>query len=221
MQVGAHELSSVRTSSPGSRPYARSSISVSRAVKKGTARYDLLGVEHLDTFALTLDPLQQFALSVCKSGINCLTAYRKLLSYAELLSTLAAQRASHARQVTQDKQNHPRWVSVSLTDAVQDIDDRVSIKVKGEPAAFAGSAVAFSRRPYAGCIVTKDSNGLATCTVEDPHGDEHSEDEENGPIIATYSGKLLPDLQFLPTTQVLSQKIGRSRMDLGSPQTRP
>lgn len=62
-----------------------------------------------------------------------------------------------------------------------------------------------------------DATGLATCTIEDPHGDMHPEDEENGPIIATYSGKLLPGIRFLPTTHVLPQRLVGSHTDEAKP----
>jgi hypothetical protein len=185
--------------------------------RANTASHARLGIEHLYTFALTLDPLGQFALSVCGSDINCVTKEQRLLSHGELLSGLAARRVAHAQQRQQHEQSLARWVSVALTNPERDADDRVSIRLTSEPASFAGSSVAFSRRPHAGCIAPVDSTGLATCIIEDPHGDEHSEEEENGPIIATYSGKLLPDIQLLPATHVLPQRLLSSPKDESKP----
>lgn len=101
--------------------------------------------------------------------------------------------------------NPARWSPVEITRPERVGHGEVSIKLSGNLAAFESASVAFSRRPHAGCIASIDAQGLATCVIGDPHGDEHSEKEENGPVIATYSGKVLPGITYPPTTGVIDK----------------
>ncbi|WP_454908108.1 hypothetical protein [Variovorax gossypii] len=171
-------------------------------------RYDLSAIEQLYTLALTLDPLQRFSLAICGNTVNCVPGEKRPLSHAALLGVLAAQRQLHAEAIGPYQPSMPRWSPVEITQPKRVGHDEVSIKLSGDRAAFEGASVAFSRRPHAGCIASIDAQGFAACVIEDPHGDEHSNGEGNGPVIATYSGKVLLDLTYPPTTSVIAKVSG-------------
>ncbi|MDP9996484.1 hypothetical protein J2W28_006975 [Variovorax boronicumulans] len=168
-------------------------------------RYDLSAIEQLYTLALTLDPLQQFSLAICGNTANCVSGEKRPLSHAALLGALVAQRQLHAEAIGPYQSSMPRWSPVEITQLKRVGHDEVSIKLSGDRAAFEGASVAFSRRPHAGCIASIDAQGVAACVIEDSHGDEHLSDEENGPVIATYSGKVLLGITYPPTTGVIDK----------------
>ncbi|TPG20752.1 hypothetical protein EAH83_18570 [Variovorax ginsengisoli] len=171
-------------------------------------QYDLSAVEQLYTLALTLDPLRQFSLAVCGNSASCPPSDKQPLAHAALLRALAAQRQLRAEAIGPYQPSMPRWAPVEITQAKRGGHDEVSVKLAGNRAAFEGATVAFSRRPHAGCIASIDAQGFAACVIEDPHGDEHSEDEENGPVIVTYSGKVLPGSTYPPNTGVIDKGSG-------------
>lgn len=168
-------------------------------------RYDLSAIEQLYTLALTLDPLRRVTLAVCGNIANCQQGEKQSLNHAALLGALAARRQLRAEAIGPYQPSMPRWSPVEITHPKRVGHDEVSVKLSGNRAAFEGATVAFSRRPHAGCIASIDAQGLAACVIEDPHGDEHSEEEEAGPVIATYSGKVLPGVTYPPTTVIVDK----------------
>jgi hypothetical protein len=168
-------------------------------------QYDLSTIEQLYTLALTLDPLRRFTLAICGNTANCQQSEKQPLNHAALLGALAAQRQLRAEAIGPYQPSMPRWSPVEITEPKRVGPDGISVKLSGDRAAFEGATVAFSRRPHAGCIASIDAQGLAACVIEDPHGDEHSEEEEAGPGIATYSGKVLPGVTYPPATGIIDK----------------
>jgi hypothetical protein len=188
---------------PGPAASAEIVITGANCAAIADRQIDLSAIEQLYTLVLTLDPLGQFSLAICDDVTNCLSSEKRLLSHAALLGAIAAQRQLLAAAIGLYGPSMPRWSMIEITQPERSGHDKVSIKLTGDRAAYEGATVAFSRRPHAGCIASIDAQGFAGCVIEDPHGDEHSEEEEAGPVIATYSGKVMSGIRFPPTTGVI------------------
>jgi len=194
--------------SPGPAASAQIVFPGDRCAAIAGRQYALSAMEQLYTLALTLDPLRQFSLAVCGNISSCPPSDKQPLDHAALLGALAAQRQLRAEAIGHYQPSMPRWSPVKITQPKRVGHDEVSVKLSGEKAAFEGASVAFSRRPHAGCIASIDAQGFAACIIEDPHGDEHSDEEENGPVIATFSGKVLPGVTYPPTTGIIDKVSG-------------
>lgn len=80
--------------------------------------------------------------------------------------------------------------------------DTVGVRVVGPGDAIARQPVHFNRAPHSICMARIDDQGLASCRLEDQHGDgaQHSHASS---VVASFPGELRPDRVLLPTTYVL------------------
>ncbi len=85
--------------------------------------------------------------------------------------------------------------------------DVVSVRATSPQGPLEDIAIYFNRPPHSICAARTRADGVATCRLEDQHGDGHQHDHATA-VVATFPGELRPDRVLLPTTYVLPINTG-------------
>jgi hypothetical protein len=97
-----------------------------------------------------------------------------MTSHAEVLRSIAWARQCVASSLRlQADAPILQWQVISMEPyGTEDNTDteRVGARIKDARGPVSGAHVAFGRAPHLGCYATSDANGVAACTLQDPHG---------------------------------------------------
>lgn len=163
----------------------------------GEGMSELPVLEQLYTQVLHMDPLASY----CLRGVDapCDVADQRL-SHTRMLQLLAETRA---RAVDSPARVVP-WRVVEMTGApVRTWDaDVVGVRAMSRDSPLEGVSIYFNRAPHSLCIARTGADGVATCRLQDQHGDEHQHDHAAS-VVATFPGDVRPDRVLPPTTFVL------------------
>jgi hypothetical protein len=158
---------------------------------------EVAALEHLYALVLRREPEARYCLG---GGPQRCDPARDGVSHAELLRALAAARdRAAARTPTATPW---RVVDMSRAPAGTADADVVGVRATTHRAPLEGVAVHFNRAPHSLCVARTGPDGVATCRLEDQHGDGHLHDHA-GTVVATFPGDVRPDRVLLPTTYVL------------------
>ncbi len=187
-QQGAQEHVTIEPNVPA-RPGAR----------RRTAERAVL--EQLYTLVLRMDPQASYCLKLadtaCESG--------DALSHARALQMLAEVRA----QAVDDGPAIVPWRVVDMVSLpVRSWDaDVVGVRVVGRDGPIQGVSIYFNRAPHSLCIARTGADGVASCRLQDQHGDEHQHDHAAA-VMAVFPGDVQPERILPPTTFVLPAPKG-------------
>ena len=208
-----------------------------RSDSADAADIEMAALEHLYGLVFRLQPLASFCLNERRdeggnegliegliegAGICDVTQGR--LSHAGMLQALAALRAQAASRVVsaQGTAKPVPWRVVHMRDAAQRLGDVDTVSVRAiEPdGPIHRLAVHFDRAPHSICTTRTDADGVATCRLEDQHGDGGQHDHATA-VVATFPGELRPDRVLLPTTAVLAITLGAAMPGFARPPSLP
>ena len=158
-------------------------------------------VEQLYAMVFRLDPLSRYCIETgADEARPACHAAGMGVRHGQALQVLAAQREQAARHLP----SAVPWQLVEITPVARPSADfdTVGVHLVGQGGAIERQAIHFNRAPHSICIARTDAEGLATCRLEDQHGDgsQHSHAAE---VVAIFPGELRPDRVLLPTTLVL------------------
>lgn len=164
---------------------------------------DLSALEQLYAVALGMTATDAFRLPPVQDGrADARREFSEPLTHADLLAGIATARRCVADALLRDGGASPkRWIPVSLQLLSAATDVVVAARLLDASGPVVGSSVFFTRAPHLECSAKSDAAGVATCLLEDAHGDGEHEDEE-APTVASYGGDLRRDSIVLPTTAV-------------------
>lgn len=164
---------------------------------------DLAALEHLYAVGLGMSATDAFRFPLVQDGrADARREFSKPLTHADLLAGIATARQCVADALRRDGGASPkRWRSVSLQLSSAATDDVVTASLLDASGPVVGAVVFFTRAPHLECSAKTDGAGVATCRLEDAHGDGEHEEKE-APTVASYGGDLQPDSIVLPTTAV-------------------
>lgn len=158
-------------------------------------------LEQLYTLVLRMDPLASYCLqftdTACETG--------DALSHARVLQMLAEVRA----QSVDDEPAIVPWRVVDMTSMpVRSWDaDVVGVRAVGREGPIEGVSIYFNRAPHSLCIARTGADGVASCRLQDQHGDEHQHDHAAS-VVAIFPGDVRPERILPPTTFVLPAPKG-------------
>lgn len=175
------------------------------------AAHEIAALEQLYSLVLRQEPQARYCLG---SGRAWCDAGRDGMSHAQALQALADLRA---RAVVRAPAAVPwRVITMQGTPARPGDADVVGIRATGPQGPLGDIAVYFNRPPHSICAARTGADGVATCRLEDPHGDGHRHDHATV-VVATFPGDLRPDRVLLPTTTVLPATAGPQRPAFAKP----
>jgi hypothetical protein len=173
-------------------------------VIEASPRQELAALEYLYALVLRADTGGVFSF---RTFDRCAGSTGELsLSQSDLLHEIARRRNALAGRLDPKDGATQPWDLVSLRRAAAvrpQQTDEVSAVVEDAKGPVAGAPVTFSRAPHSGCRATSDAQGLATCTLQDNHGDDG--DDESGPVVATFSGIFSQDRVAPPMATVIQK----------------
>lgn len=158
-------------------------------------------IEQLYAMVFRLDPLARYCIDPGPDEIPAACqASGAEASHGRTLQALAALR----EQAAAHRPAALPWHRVEITPVPwpsPDVDT-VGVRVVGPGGSIERKPIHFNRAPHSICIARTDAEGLASCRLEDQHGDgsQHSHASE---VVAIFPGELRPDRVLLPTTLVL------------------
>ncbi len=159
--------------------------------------HEIAALEQLYALVLRQEPQGRYCLG---SGSSLCDAARDGVAHAQVLRALADLRE---RAVIHAPAAAP-WRVVEMQGApTQSWDaDVVGVRATAGQGPLADVAIYFNRPPHSICAARTRADGVATCRLEDQHGDgdQHSHATT---VIATFPGQVRPDRVLLPTTYVL------------------
>jgi hypothetical protein len=155
-------------------------------------------LEQLYALVLRQEPEARYCLGV---GAQPCDAERDGRSHAQVLQALAdaRERASAGSPAAVP------WRVVEMKAAPTrswDVDI-VGVRATTRLGPLVGVTIHFDRAPHSLCVARTGSDGVATCRLEDQHGDEHEHDHAAA-VVATFPGDVRADRVLLPTTGVLT-----------------
>jgi hypothetical protein len=153
-------------------------------------------LEQLYALVLRQEPVGRYCLA--SDGRPCEPA-RDGVSHAEVLVALASARDKADRGPADAP-----WRVVEMTGAYAPSSDAdvVGVRAMADRMPLEGVAIYFNRAPHSLCIARTRADGVASCRLVDPHGDEHEHDHA-APVVATFPGDVRTERVLLPTTYVL------------------
>jgi hypothetical protein len=153
--------------------------------------------EQLYALVLRHEPEARYCLG---SGRRQCNPARDGVSHPALLNALAAARD---REAPRTRTATPwRVVDMSRAPAGTADADVVGVRATTHRVPLEGVAVHFNRAPHSLCVARTGPDGVASCRLEDQHGDGHLHDHA-ATVVATFPGDVRPDRVLLPTTYVL------------------
>ena len=166
------------------------------------ADHEIAALEHLYALVLRQEPQARYCLA--SGGWPC-DAARDGVSHARVLQALADLRE---QAVVRTPAAVP-WRVVEMQGApARSWDaDVVGVRATGHQGPLADIAIYFDRAPHSICAARTRADGVATCRLEDQHGDGHQHDHAST-VVATFPGDVRPDRVLLPTTYVLPATAG-------------
>lgn len=166
------------------------------------AEHDIAALEQLYSLVLRQEPLARYCLG---SGRWPCDAARDGMPHAQVLRALADLRE---RAVVRAPAAVP-WKVVEMEGAATPPWDAdvVGVRVTSLQGPMEDVAIYFNRAPHSICTARTRADGVATCRLEDQHGDGHQH-EHAAAVVATFPGEVLPDRVLLPTTYVLPTHAG-------------
>jgi hypothetical protein len=158
---------------------------------------EVAALEHLYALVLRQEPEARYCLG---GGPRQCDPARDGVSHGELLRALAAARD---REAPRTRTATPwRVVDMSRAPAGTADADVVGVRATTYRVPLEGVAVHFNRAPHSLCVARTGPDGVASCRLEDQHGDGHLHDHAAA-VVATFPGDVRPDRVLLPTTYVL------------------
>lgn len=166
----------------------------------GRADHEIAALEQLYALVLRQEPQARYCLS---SGMRPCDAARDSVSHAQVLQALAEVRE---RAAVRAPAAVP-WRVVEMKGAPTRPGDAdvVGVRVTSHQGPLEDVAIYFNRAPHSLCVARTRADGVASCRLEDQHGDEHEHDDAT-PVVATFPGDVRTGRVFLPTTYVLPDK---------------
>lgn len=158
-------------------------------------------LEQLYTLVLRMDPLASYCLQVADTACEASGS----VSHTRVLQMLAEARA----QAVDDGSAIVPWRVVDMTSAplrTWDVDV-VGVRAVGRDGPLEGVSIYFNRAPHSLCIARTGADGVATCRLQDQHGDEHQHDHAAS-VVAIFPGDVRPERILPPTTFVLPAPKG-------------
>ncbi len=166
------------------------------------ADHELAVIEQLYALVLRQEPQARYCLS---SGSTPCHAARDGISHGQVLQALAELRE---QAVIRTPAAVPwRVVEMQGTPARTGDADVVGVRAVSPHGPLADVAIYFNRPPHSICAARTRADGVATCRLEDPHGDGHQHDHATV-VVATFPGDVAPGRVLLPTTYVLPAAAG-------------
>lgn len=179
-------------------------VSVQRLAQTDRADDETATLAQLYSLVLRQEPQGRYCLG--EGGRPC-DAARDGLSHAQVLQALAGLRE---RVVASAPAAVPwRVVEMHAVPTASSDEDVVGVRVTSREGPLQDVAVYFNRAPHSICTARTRADGVATCRLEDQHGDEHQHDHAMA-VVATFPGDVRADRVILPTTHVLPTN-GRTR----------
>jgi len=166
----------------------------------GGADHEIAALEQLYVLVLRQEPQARYCLS---SGRWPCNAARDGVSHAQVLQTLAEVReraAARALAAVPWRVIEMKGSPVRSGDA-----DVVGVRATGHQGPLEDVAIYFNRPPHSLCVARTRADGVASCRLQDQHGDE-DEHAHARPVVATFPGDVRMDRVLLPTTYVLPGK---------------
>ncbi|MDO9316192.1 MAG: hypothetical protein Q7T97_16785 [Burkholderiaceae bacterium] len=159
--------------------------------------HEIAAVEQLYALVLRQEPKARYCLG---SGAGLCDAARDGVSHPQVLQALADLRE---RAVVRAPAALP-WQVVRMqgTPTRSGDADVVSVRATGPQGPLEDVAIYFNRPPHSICAAHTRADGVATCRLEDQHGDGDQHDHATV-VVATFPGDVRPDRVLLPTTYVL------------------
>ncbi len=198
-----------------SRPADRWQVSIQllpgAAGASGRAIDELATLEQLYSLLLRQEPEARFCLG---DGTLPCDADRDGTSHAQLLKSLAERRTRLADRI--DAAVPWRVVEMQATPNRSWDADVVAVRATAQQAPLEGVDVFFNRAPHSICRARTRADGVATCRLVDPHGDEHLHDHA-APVVATFPGEVGALRVLPPTTQLLPAPPGARRLPFAPP----
>lgn len=159
--------------------------------------HEIAALEQLYSLVLRQEPLARYCLG---SGSKPCDAARDGVSQAQVLQSLADLR----KQAVVHAPAAVPWRVVEVQGAPTRPGDAdvVGVRVTSPQGPMEDVAIYFNRAPHSICTARTQADGVATCRLEDQHGDGHQHDHATA-VVATFPGEVRPDRVLLPTTYVL------------------
>ena len=168
-------------------------------------RENLAALEYLYTLVLRADTNGLFSFRTFDGCSE--PSVGEALSQSDLLHELARRRNALASRLDDRGQTPKAWTVVSLRRAASDQPlqfNEVRAIVEDPNGPLAAAPVTFSRAPHSGCTATSDRRGIATCILQDSHGDL-DDDKDGGPVVATFSGIFYRDRVAPPMATIIQE----------------
>jgi hypothetical protein len=172
---------------------------------QASPRQDIAALEYLYALVLRADTNGAFsfrAFDPCSES-----TIGAALSQSDLLHEIARRRNALASRLDVKDQAPKPWTVVSLRRAAPDRPlqfNEVRAVVEDSNGPLAGAPVIFSRAPHSGCNATSDRRGIATCILQDNHGDL-DDDKDGEPLVATFSGIFSEDRVVPPMATIIPE----------------
>jgi hypothetical protein len=185
------------------------------------AGIEMAALEHLYGLVFRQQPLARYCL---REGAGPCDFEQAGLSHAGVLRELAALRARAATQAA-GVPGSPKplpWCVIEMQGLASrpgDVD-QVSARATGPIGPIDQLAVNFDRAPHSICSSRTDSDGLATCRLEDQHGDGSQHDHATA-VVASFPGEVGADRVLLPTTAILPITAASTAPAFASPPALP
>jgi hypothetical protein len=169
----------------------------------GSGHFDvtLATLEHLYTLILQQEPEGRYCLD---KAIRECAGVADAGSQADALRQIAAAREETLGRASGSTAS-PAWLTVSLRPVQQaGGEDEVGVLVMLGADPLPGRTVFFHKAPHFGCEATTNQDGLAACTLQDHHPEEHSHaGEEDTAVVVTFPGDPRTRPVLVPTTLVV------------------
>lgn len=161
------------------------------------AERELASIEQLYALLLRQEPQARYCLG---SGSTPCDAARDGVSHAQVLQALAGLRDTAAARAP----DAPTWRVIEMQGAPTRSGDAdvVAVRASSAHGPLVDMAIYFNRPPHSICAARTRADGVATCRLEDQHGDGDQHDHATV-VVATFPGDVRPDAVLLPTTVVL------------------